>query len=123
MLPSMASAEESANDGAPRRGTPAATYPSVTAACDPVTSDRGAGRFPGRGVVWLRGALCVSCTSPLLPLAPLHHFLPRASAVVEGFSEGSATDWRSCRSHARSRRCRRLAAAPVAPSTSMEVNN
>ena len=107
----------------PRRGTLAATYPPVTAACGPATSTRGTGRVPGGGVVGRHSAEYCSFTSPSCRTRLSTTFSLGPALWWRASATAAATDWRSCRSHARSRRCRRLAAAPVAPSTSMEVNS
>ena len=76
MLPSMTSAEESANDGAPRRGTLAATLPTVTASTNGGPgSCRTPGRNPGGGVLCARGPSHVSystssCCSSLRVTTP-----------------------------------------------------
>ena len=96
------------------------------------TSTNGAGRDPGGGGFWRRGASCNSRSST--SLRALSVFCPRRALNVSPAATLSKLWWAaadramrtvccSCFHHERSRRSRlRLAAEATAPSTSMEVN-
>ena len=82
------------------------------------TSTRGVGRVPGGSRVCPRRAWCSSRTSPSPALVTV--FWPRKASFAMGpyewcpiVARAIAIDIRSCRHHERSRRSRRLRAAPA----------
>ena len=114
----MASAGASANDGTQERICNEERRRLRSLLCGP-GSARLPGRTPRGGVFGPRRASCASCTtsSPTLAIfGPLE-------VVVQLFCRIVATVIRSCRSHERSRRCRRLIAAPVVLPTPSMVDN
>ena len=114
-MPSTLSPPDS--DVTTRRGTSPAERRTVwSLRCGP-GSRRLPGRTPGSGGFCARRPSCCSCSTPS-PTQAI--FGPLGAVWCVNSARVIATVIRSCRSHERSRRCRRLIAAPVAlPTPSM----
>ena len=93
----------------------------TTSSCLPATSDRGAGRPPPGSFSRLKSSGWCVGGLPDLRRAVLLVPPPRPWHTSNPFRYGAYI--RSCRSHERSRRCRRRIAAPVALPTPSMVDN